>query len=404
MTIQRLLPPVFLLLIGLFVAPGCSKKQGPVAPQANTQPTNQLADIWGLPEQARKEMEAFARQLQEQINEQRTNETRAAFDRAAIVSAICEGIQSSGRQMEEFRMGLVRGLQMGIDNVVRLWSGQDATFKHLVVYKGSPAARFRFSSDRSGIALVDFVLGKNNEGKLRIVNFCNHAIAYDMIEQSRQTAAPMLADFDRTFLERLLQQPNLTPENIKDFAVLTKKFTARDFRGVIATYKLLPPALHDTLAATAMQINAFQQSGDDKGYKAALKEAAARFRTANFQFMLVDAYFLDKQYDKAAACLDTFMAVVEKDAALLALKASLLNLKGDVAGARTVLREALELEPDCVWAHSKGLDVLLAAKDWPAVRDSMVFLEKNAGHHFKGALTDPLWNEFKKAPESAPWR
>ena len=34
----------------------------------------------------------------------------------------------------------------------------------------------------------------------------------------------------------------------------------------------------------------------------------------------------------------------------------------------------------------------------------MILLEQKGGYAFKDAMDDPLWNEFKKAPESARWR
>jgi hypothetical protein len=98
------------------------------------------------------------------------------------------------------------------------------------------------------------------------------------------------------------------------------------------------------------------------------------------------------------------MEAVGKDAALLTLKSLLVYSKNEVPAARTILLEALQLEPDCVYAHSKGLEVLLTARDFAGARDSMIFLEQNADFKFKGSLTDPLWDDFKKAPESEQWR
>jgi hypothetical protein len=97
------------------------------------------------------------------------------------------------------------------------------------------------------------------------------------------------------------------------------------------------------------------------------------------------------------------MLAVEKDAALLTLKSMMIHAKGDANGAQTVLLEAFKLEPDCAFAHSRGLDVLLAAKDFAGVRDSLIFLEER-GLSFKGAMDDPVWDGFKKAPESKQWR
>jgi len=67
------------------------------------------------------------------------------------------------------------------------------------------------------------------------------------------------------------------------------------------------------------------------------------------------------------------------------------------------LAEAHALEDDCVYAHLVGLDVLLAAQDHAAVRDSLAFLEAEARYDF-GALEDPLWDAFRSAPESERWR
>jgi tetratricopeptide (TPR) repeat protein len=214
----------------------------------------------------------------------------------------------------------------------------------------------------------------------------------------------VLAEMDKTFLNRLLDKPNLSSDDMKKFADVSTRFRDGDFPGVISAYQSLPPILRTNLAATVIHITALQRTGDNDAYKSALKEAAGRFKSASFQFMLIDLYFLDKEYDKAVECLDVFMQAVGRDAALLALRSLVLYAKHDFQAARTSLQEALRLEPDCVYAHSKGLDVLLAAKDFAATRDSMIFLEKNAGFDFKGALTDPLWDDFKKAPESARWR
>jgi len=273
-----------------------------------------------------------------------------------------------------------------------------------VLYKGSPAARFRFAG-KGGVSLVDLVLRKNSQGKVRIVNLCNHAMGYDMMEQSRQTAAPMLAEMDKGFLQRLVNKPDISPADVKQFGELSKRFGSQDFAGVVSAYKGLPAGLKETMPATVMHILALQNLHDDNAYKQALKEAGKRFKkSASFQFMLVDAHYLDKEYDQAIECIDNFMQAVEQDAALLTLKSLMLKAKGDIQGAQTVLSEAFKLEPDCIYAHSNGVDILLAAKDFAGVRDSLILLEEKGGYAFKNAMSDPVWKEFKKAPESARWR
>ena len=384
---------------------GCSKSEQKASssPAGAARPEyNSLSDV---PTELRSELESFARQFEVDFRSGDSNAARRAFDGAAIAEAICEGIQGAQKSLSQFKNGLQEGVTKSTaSQLVQQWSEGNTKYKGLVLYKGSPAARFRFAGESSGVALVDMALRRSPQGKVRIVNFCNHAMGYDLVEQGRQMAAPMLADLDKGFLARLVNKPNTSPADAKRFGDMAKKFAGRDYAGVVSLYQGLPPVLRETMAASMMHINALQNLGEDDKYKQALKEAGKRFNSASFQFMLVDVYYLDKEYDKASECIDNFMQTVEKDAALLALKSLMLNAKGDIKGAQTVLSEAFKLEPDCIFAHSKGLDVLLAAKDFAGVRDSMILLEQKGGYAFKDALNDPLWDEFKKAPESARWR
>lgn len=358
---------------------------------------NTLSDI---PAELRSELESFARRFEADFRSRDSNAVRRAFDAAAIAEGVCEGIQGSQKSLSQFKNGLQEGVTRSTGRLVQQWSQGEAKYKGLVLYKGAPAARFRFAGE-PGLALVDMALRRSSQGKVRVVNFCNHAMGYDLVEQGRQMVAPMLADLDKGFLARLLNKPNISPGDAKRFGDMAKKFAGQDYAGVVSAYQGLPPALRETMTASMMHINALQNLGDDDKYKQALKEAAKRFKFASFQFMLVDVYYLDQEYDKAIECIDNFMQTLEKDAALIALKSLMLNAKGDIKGAQTVLSEAFKLEPDCIFAHSKGLDVLLAAKDFAGVRDSMILLEQKGGHAFKDAMDDPLWDEFKKAPESA---
>ena len=397
--ILRVLLPVAVLCALV----GCSKSEQKAAPSpagASRPEYNSLSDV---PAELRSELESFARQFEADIRSGDSNAVRRAFDGAAIAEGICEGLQGPEKALSQFKNGMQQGVAKSTTRLCQQWSESNAKYKALVLYKGSPAARFRFAPE-DGIALVDLVLRRNSQGKVHIVNLCNHSVGYDLVEQSRQTAAPMLAEQDKGFLQRLVNKPNLSPADMNRFGDMAKRFASQDYAGVVSAYTGLPPALKETMTATMVHIAALQHLGRDDQYKQALKEASKRFKSASFQFMLVDAYYLDKEYDQAIECIDNFMQALEKDAALLALKSLMLQAKGDFKGAQTVLREAFKLEPDCIYAHSKGLDVLLAAKDFAAVRDSMIFLEKTGGYAFKGTLKDPLWDEFKKAPESARWR
>lgn len=375
---------------------GCSRSAPPIShPRYET--------VERVPHQLKAEFEAFASALEGHLRRGETNEAFVAFDRAAVAEEVCEGLKASPLRLRQFKQGLEKGFETGVRSIVATWCGQEVTFKRLVLYKGRPAARFRLATDETGVAIVDFVLLKAKAGTVRIGNFYNQTVGYDLVEQTRVSSAPVLAELDRGFIGRLLGQQNMSREDMRHFQDLSRKTVTGDFAGAIAAYNGLPAVLQDTMTATVQHLLALQRSGDNEAYRQALKKAGARYPTGNFQFMLVDAWYLEGDFDKAVACLDAFVAAVEPDAALSAMKSLLLNAKGDTRAALVELRKAMQMEPDCIYVRAKGLDVLLAAKDWDGVSEAMRFLEANADYSFKGNLTDPAWKEFKKTPQAKPW-
>jgi tetratricopeptide (TPR) repeat protein len=395
----------FVFVLALLIAVGCSKSEPkPAASTGPATPRSEFKVVSDIPAELRANLEAFAKEFETASRESDTNTIRRSFDVAAIADGVCDGIQANATMLDRFKSGFKTGMLGSINQLSAGWAQNNAKYKGLALHNGQPAVRFRFATEEAGITIVDLVVRKNAKGELRIVNIYNHAMGYDMVEQSRQMIAPMVAELDKGFLDRLINKPGLSPNDMAKFGDLGRTFAKRDYAAIASQYQGLHPSLKETKPATMMYLTALQNLGDDNKYKQALKEAGARFKDASFQFMLVDAYFLDKEYDKAAECIDKFMLAVERDAALLALKSLMLNAKGDVKGARAILDEAFKMEPDCLFAHMKGLDVLLAAKDFAGVRDSIILLEKDGGLNFKGALEDPVWSEFKKAPESKPWR
>lgn len=406
-TPRSLLPITLALTAAIVASPACSKKkeEQPAPPQAATPSTPVYKAVAEVPETERKAMDAFARELEKNLKSGNAAAVKPAFNISGIIANVVAGVNASSGQLDEFRTGMNQGLRQNLDFILKIWMEQEVTYKHLVVHEGRLKPRFRLASDNSGITLLDFTVETGSDGRLGITDFYNQALGSGMVEQSRQAALPVLAELDKSFLERMLGGKSSTAlKDIEAYGTMADQFRKKDLSGAVATYRGMAPEMRRNLAANAMYLAALQQSGDDEGYKTALKEAAQVHKSANFQFMLVDLYFLEKNYDKAVECLDVFMAAVEKDAALLSLKGLLLMTKGDHPGAVAAIREALALEPQSIYVHTKGLDVFLQAGAFDDTAASMKHLESTGKFNFKQALSDPVWEGFLKSPASAPWR
>ncbi|WP_050027129.1 hypothetical protein [Verrucomicrobium sp. BvORR034] len=401
-----LLPLCAALATTLVVLPACSKKQE--TPTANTEEAAPAAPAYktlaDAPEADRTALDAFAKKLEQDLKDSNAAGVKAAFNLKGIITKILSGVQTSGPDIEKFRLGMNQGLRQNLDHLIKMWSEQQVTYKHLVIHEGLIKPRFRFSSDTMGTILLDFTVEKDSEGKLGIVDFYNQVLGSGMVEQSRQAALPALAELDKSFLNRLFDKPNTKLEDIEKFGKMSDKFRQQDHKGVIEVYNSMPTEMKNSVTANAMYLGALQAVGDADGYKKALLASANHYTSANYQFKLVDLYFMEKNYDKAIECLDGFMAALEKDAELLSWKGQLQVAKGEPASAATTIREALALEPKNADVHAQGLDVFLAAKDFESTASSMKFLESTGKYNFKDSLKDPLWAEFLQSPASQPWR
>lgn len=401
-----LLPLCAALATTLVAMPACSKKQAPptVGTEEATSVTPAYKALADVPEADRTALDAFAKKLEQDLKDGNAAGVKAAFNLKGIISKILSGVQTSGPDMDKFRLGMNQGLRQNLDHLIKMWAEQQVTYKHLVIHEGLLKPRFRFSSDTMGTILLDFTVEKDAEGKLGIVDFYNQVLGSGMVEQSRQAALPALAELDKSFMKRLFDKPNTKLEDIEKFGKLSDKFRQQDHTGVIEVYNSMPEEMKSNITANAMYLGALQAAGDLEGYKKALQASANQYTSANFQFKLVDLYYMEKNYAKAIECLDGFMAALEQDAELLSWKGQLQVAKGEPALAATTIREALALEPKNTEVHAQGLDVFLAAKDFEAAATSMKFLESTGKYNFKDSLKDPLWAEFLQSPASQPWR
>ena len=412
MRLPHILPLIAVTLLSLVL--GCSKS-GPVQAGGDTNAATSeaanataekplAATLAGHDPQLTNQLEQLAAKLEQSLLEEDLAAFKACFDQEAMLEEILLGVTASGKNFEAFKKGMRVGINKTLSSLAETWIGQETKYKGIVTSLNRPAIRFRFIGEEGGIAFIDFVSVRKRGGQYAVANIYNQSVGFDVAAQVRQTALPLLADLDKNLIQRILDKPQLKLSEVQQFGEFSKSFSQGDYDACIQQFPKLPEPLKNTLSARVIHFSALQKTGDMDGYRQALKLTAAQFKQTSFEFMLVDVYFLEKKYSQAIQCLDNFSKAIGPDSALLTLRACMVHADGQVAQAKESLSQALALEPECAFAHSRGIDLLLAAQDFKAVRNSMQILEAKAGYDFKGNLTDEVWKDFLKAPESAPWR
>ncbi|QIF00037.1 hypothetical protein [Roseimicrobium sp. ORNL1] len=396
--------PAILLAAGCIILPSCSKDKKSTSSQTagtSTVPPKptKLTDV---PQGVRNDLDAFGRQLEADLLAKNTSGIRTSFLVLEIVERVMAGISVSGPNFNMFKQGLEKGMPDKVGAIVQEWSQQDAKYKGLVLEDGEVRLRFRLLSD-AGIIFMDILVTKRPSGRLGIIDYYNRVTGGSMTEQMRQVMLPTLMELDRQVEQKSVSNASsMAQDDLNQLTAIGRHYKDKNFRGIIDAYQLLSPEMKRSHMAMSFRLDALEHLQDQEGYKAALQEAAQTSKSANFQFLLVDVYAIEKDYDKAIECLELFMTAMGKDAALLTVKGTLQLDKGAHDAARATIHEALALEPDSSSIHLRALEVLLATKDHPATATSVRFLQERGG--VKINLTAPGFADFMKSPESAPWR
>lgn len=344
--------------------------------------------------------EAFARAFLDGLASDEPERAVAAFDTSAMLDKAFDGI-GTAKERKAMKAGAERNIS---GSLVRTFTNAGLStrrFKRLVVVDGTLRARFRFSGEQ-GIAILDLDLARRGDGFV-FQDMHNLTLGVSSVQEMRAMASLMAAKLSPSLLERMLGTESLSPEDGDNMKAMVQSTQGGEFAKAKQLYDKLPKALQETSMVTALHLQMLAAGADQDVYVTALEAAAAKFPAPKFRMNLVDAHILRKRWPEAVRCLDEAMQGIERDAMLLMIRANVQLQGGDLAAARKSTGEALALEPDSNEILVQSLDVLLAAKDWPAVVKTIETLEKSGGYDFKGHLEGEPWAEFRQQPAAKPW-
>lgn len=367
---------------------------------ASAQDDNATKDLAKWSKKDLAAAEALARTFLDDLASDEPERAMAAFDISAMLDKAFDGIGTA-----QTRKAMKAGAReaVGKSQLASFTNAGLGTrrFKRLVVVDGTLRARFRFFGEQ-GIAILDLDLARRGEGFV-FQDVHNLTMGVSSVQEMRAMASLISAKLSPGLLARMLGAESLSTEDSDNMSAMAQSVQAGDFAKAKQLHDKLPKTLRETSIVTAMHLQMLAAGSDENAYAIALEAAAAKFPAPKFRMTLVDAHILRKRWSDAVRCLDEAMQGIERDAMLLMIRANVQLQGGDLAAARKSTAEALALEPDSNEILVQSLDVLLAAKDWPAVVKTIETLEKSGQYEFKGQLEGDVWAEFRKQPEAKPW-
>lgn len=180
-----------------------------------------------------------------------------------------------------------------------------------------------------------------------------------------------------------------TGGRFRDTIVRIKKMKdKRDYEGIKESYERLPAEYQQIKGVLMVYIEACQNL-DNSYYKAAMEKFAQLYPDApNSYLLLLDAYILDQEYDKALVAIDKLDKFTGGDPFLNFYRGNLYKLKGEIAESKTYHEKAFAYDPGML-ANMEAL-IMVYVEDKETDKAKKIIASYKASKSFKQKQLDYL--------------
>jgi hypothetical protein len=325
------------------------------------------------------------------------------LDVDAVTKLVIKDLGLKDADREGVRKGFPKALRNNLEIGVRTIEGTKGTAKYMRsgVRDARPYALVRYDLGDQGIDYVEYYLTPAR----KVEDWYVHSLATLYSTSARLGLATMLKT--DTMLFGLFGTRLTTDADVKPFRELRTHLQAQDFAAAYRVLDTFPESFRKTRQWALMRVT-YGGRIDDATHRAALRYLAQNFgKDADLQFMLVDHYLFEEQYDHALASLGALeRAIGGEDAATANLRGSVLIAAKRFDAAATACRRGMALEADHKPAYWCLVSVGLATKNGKIAIEGLKAYENAFSTEFdlnKLAALDE-YKEIARTPEFAAWK
>lgn len=348
------------------------------------------------------ECTAFARKIEAGLAKRDPKALDEAIDMKGLLLRATEGTSANEKFRQDFVEGASQNVGLGMSIVNAL--GDDGVYKFLRVRQvdGKQRILFRMLSGQ-GVNYHDFTLEKAADGKLQVTD----VFIFLMGEPLGQTMRRLFLQASATqggVLGKLLGWENDFIKNAAKFQQIAAAVQTGKAEEAKKLYFELPESMQNERTMLVMRTQWAGRLGEAE-YDAAFTAIRKAFpNDPSMQFIGIDGLFMNKKYDEGIKVLDNLIQNLGPDAHLYMLKGNFYLVKGDLPNALAWDRKAVELEPELLAPYWALITVLLQQKDFAAVKDVMLTLERSKLVVFDNVEKNESYAEFVKSPEFEKWK
>ena len=292
---------------------------------------------------ARADVAATGEAIAAALNKRDVNATLRLIDADAVGRAVIKEMGLNAADRETVLKVFPNALRTNVDLGIRTIAGSNGSAKYLRSGQrnGRPFALVRYDLGDQGIDYVEYYLGKTD----KVEDWYVHSMATLFSTSARLGLSSLLKTDSMLFA--LFGSRMTTEADAKPFVELRTSLQKQDFAGAYRTLERFPEDFRKTRQWALMRV-AYGGRVDGDTHRAALRYLAQNFgKDPELQFMLIDHYFFEKQFDGALASLAALeRAIGGEDGATANLRGSILIAARRFNEAALACRRSMALESD----------------------------------------------------------
>ena len=383
-----------------------SAKTSQAKPGPRSQAVSKPAPQGQLPD---GDWRAFGSQVALAIKSGNVSALNDLIDWDALFNTTLKGIEVTPKLRQDLTLGLKNGLsrESGFSGQIVKNSREGGTFDFLKVRedKNRQAILFRLiqSAGSGGVAYFEFIPEKSADGKIRATDIYVFSSGEFLSEMLRRGILPVIANENRTFLDKLLTGERDYISDLPKFSETAQLIGQGKMKEGLALIQGMKPETRKQKAVFLLRLRAAQAS-DENEYAATLDEYRKLFPTdPGLDLLSISYYTTKKDFKQALECINRVETAVGGDPYLNVTRAALCDVQGNHDEAKRLARLATEKEPTLLPAYFELLGVSLIQKN----HDDTLAMLKEIDQKFQLKLNDlskvPEYADFVKSPQYKQW-
>jgi hypothetical protein len=360
-----------------------------------------LGILLALP--ARADVAATGEAIAAALNKRDVEALIRQLDVDNVVRLVTRDLGLSPADRDQVRRGLPSGLRSNVGMSMRaLDTGKGSTrYLRNGVRDGKPFALVRYDLGEHGIDYVEYYLTPG----FKVEDWYVHSVATLYSASARFDLATILKTDSMLFA--IFGSKMTTQADIKPFTDLRTHLQNQDFAKAYRTLEEFPEGYRKSRQWALMRVS-YGGRVNEQTHRGALRQLARDFGAdPELQFMLVDHYFFEQQFDRAVGAVGALeRAIGGEDGATAKLKGNILIAAKRYPEASAACRRGMEIESGHKAAYWCLVSAGLSAKNGKIAVEGLKAYERAFAVEFNlnelAALAE--YKQISATPEFVAWR